>query len=120
MVVSRKRSCCSSRARFFLYFATCCPLQAYIVGCVLWVYDERKSVTLMARVKTCQGRLVKRVPSESRLKVGWTVNASKTCMAFFQKKLWEQTRRQGCLRGSLSGKGQKLLSALVPAPGGDQ
>jgi hypothetical protein len=46
------------------------------------------------------------------------VNASKTCMAFFQKP-WEQKTRRGCLRGSLSGNGQKF-TALIPAPGGDQ
>lgn len=47
------------------------------------------------------------------------VNASKTCMKFFQEP-WEQMTRQGCLRGSLSGKGQKSLTALIPAQGGDQ
>ena len=46
------------------------------------------------------------------------VNASKTCMAFFQKPR-EQKGRRGCLRGSLSGNGQKF-TALIPAPGGDQ
>ena len=47
------------------------------------------------------------------------LNASKTGMDFFQKH-WEQKRRQGCLRASLYGKGQNLLTALIPAPGGDQ
>jgi hypothetical protein len=40
-------------------------------------------------------------------------------MDFFQKH-WEQKLDEGCLRGSLSGKGQKLLAARIPAPGGDQ
>lgn len=40
-------------------------------------------------------------------------------MIFF-RKFWEQISEHGCLRSSLSGKGQKLLSARVPAPGGDE
>ena len=47
------------------------------------------------------------------------LNASKTRMIFFQRQ-WEQKLWLGCLRGSLSGKGQKLLTAPIPAPGGDQ
>jgi len=47
------------------------------------------------------------------------VNASKTCMDFFRERR-EQIITHGCLRGSLSGKGQKLFTALIPAPGGDQ
>src|ERR1044072_5453459 len=55
MVVSRKRSCRSSRARFFLYFATCFPLASQrsrprSLGCMI----SGKRVTLMARLKTCQ------------------------------------------------------------------
>ena len=48
-----------------------------------------------------------------------TVNASKTRMDFFPKH-WEQNTGSGCLKGSLSGKGQTFLTAPIPAPGGDQ
>jgi hypothetical protein len=47
------------------------------------------------------------------------VNASKTYMHFFQE-CREQIKALGCLRGSLSGKGQKSFTARIPAPGGDQ
>ena len=47
------------------------------------------------------------------------VNASKTRMDLFQERR-EQTTERGCLTRSLSGKGQKLFTALIPAPGGDQ
>jgi len=40
-------------------------------------------------------------------------------MDFFPKHR-EQKTKDGCLRGSLSGKGQKFLTAPIPAPGGDQ
>jgi len=43
----------------------------------------------------------------------------KTGMDFFSKHR-EQNAKDGCLRGSLSGKGQTFLTALIPAPGGDQ
>lgn len=49
---------------------------------------------------------------------GTLVNASKTCMDFFQEPR-EQKTGPGCLRGSLFGNGQKF-TALIPAPGGDQ
>jgi hypothetical protein len=64
----------------------------------------------MARAKTCQGSFVRKSA---------TVNASKTRMIFFQGQ-WEQKPWLGCLTESLSGKGQKYLSARIPAPGGDQ
>src|SRR5258705_3497320 len=54
MVVSRKRSCWSSRACFFLYFATHFPLASpdSELRCFRCMINE--NVTLMASEKPCQ------------------------------------------------------------------
>ena len=36
------------------------------------------------------------------------------------KFFWEQIVQTGCLSDRLSGNGQDLLNAPIPAPGGDQ
>ena len=64
----------------------------------------------MGRAKTCQA-----TPPLRNL----GVSASKTRMDFFPEHR-EQNATNGCLRESLSGKGQTSLTALIPAPGGDQ
>lgn len=48
-----------------------------------------------------------------------TVDASKTRM-IFRRRHWEQSFRGRCLMASLSGNGQTLLAARIPAPGGNQ
>lgn len=79
-----------------------------------------KNVTLMGRTKACQGKDPVRQHHPRGAKAqSVLVNASKTRMILFRKQ-WEQNLEQGCLRGSLSGNGQKLLSARIPAPGGDE
>src|SRR4030095_13647985 len=104
IVVSRKRSCCSSRARFFLYFATSFPLASLrsrlrSLECMI-----SETVTLAGRTKTCQ----EAAKPELNAPLRRTVNASETRMLFFRKHR-EQNAGCGCLNGSLSGKGQKLL-----------
>ena len=47
-----------------------------------------------------------------------SVNASKTRMDIFQEHREQMTGR-GCLTESLSGKGQKFFTALLPARGGE-
>src|SRR5215212_9507548 len=125
MVVSRKRSCWSSRARFFLYFATCCPLAS--------LRGRLRSVGCMITQKKCHSngacKNLSRSDNEAQKAqtVGQmlpdgcgsaraTLNASKTRMDFFPKPR-EQKTPLGCLTGSLSGKGQSFLTAQVPAPG---
>ena len=69
-------------------------------------------------VKTVVGHLYSGAAENAEIRKG-NVNASKSRMDFFLKRR-EQNAKDGCLRGSLSGKGQTFLTALIPAPGGDQ
>src|SRR6185503_3091387 len=156
MVVSRNRSCCSFRTTFFLYFATYIPRASLhgrlrSVGCMI-----AKTVTLMARMKSCQddptigGVLISTLRISAFLcdsavilrystlpprrrgtqrfaeKISEVLhyptisvcleNASKTPMKFLR----EQKDCVRCQKSSLSGKGQAILTAQIPAPGGDE
>jgi hypothetical protein len=99
-VVSRKRSCCSCRARFFLYFATYFPLASPNTelrsnGCMII-----ENVTLMARTKSCQARVLQAFARLTNLRFSL-----------------EQNQFSWCLSTRLSGNGHSL-EARIPAPGG--
>ena len=68
-------------------------------------------VTLMARWKSCQPRM-----HPIRVMILTRGMDLRQAMKFF----WEQIVQTRCLSDCLSGNGQKLLNALIPAPGGDQ
>jgi hypothetical protein len=68
-------------------------------------------VTLMARWKSCQPRM-----HPIRVMIFTRALNLRQAMKFF----WEQIVQTGCLSDRLSGNGQVLLTAPVPAPGGDQ
>jgi hypothetical protein len=68
-------------------------------------------VTLMARWKSCQPRMH---PIRAMIR-GGAINTGQA-MNLFR----EQIVQTGCLSDCLSGNGQKLLNAPIPAPGGDQ
>ena len=68
-------------------------------------------VTLMARWKSCQPRM-----HPIRVMIFTCTMNLREAMKFF----WEQIVQTGCLSDCLSGNGQNLLNAPIPAPGGDQ
>lgn len=52
--------------------------------------------------------------------LGFVIRQSQTASKKLMNFLREQIRLPRCLKGSLSGKGQKFLTAWIPAPGGNQ
>jgi hypothetical protein len=72
-------------------------------------------VTLMARWKSCQPR----THPIQVLKFAEAMSFRQS-MNFFGKIFREQILLVGCLSDRLSGNGQELLNAPIPAPGGDQ
>jgi len=71
----------------------------------------------MGGAKTCQAEAYPQITEMIHLSLCklWM----RRRMKFFRKPR-EQKAKYGCLRESLSGKGQTLLTAQVPAPGGDR
>src|ERR1043165_6643772 len=108
MVVSRNLSCLSSRAPFFLYFATCFPLAS--------LHSRLRSVRCMISEKRHSNGARKTLSRSRICVICGSVHGSKTPMDIFQEHREQMTGR-GCLTQRLSGKGQKFFTALFPARG---